>query len=162
MADKRWKAFERRVARAFGCERTPLSGGSSRHTRSDTLHPTLYIECKSNVAHPLLRGWNRHTAAAKAFGLMPLGMIIPGPPRGPLVVWHSDTAGAQVCYIKPQNFCLALHYAKRDGLVSEFRKATELAMGEDKTPVLCVGQKGRPGFWICCRQRDAWQVAMAL
>lgn len=44
---KRWKTYERRVATFFGVHRTPLSGGASRHTRSDTLHPKLFIEAKS-------------------------------------------------------------------------------------------------------------------
>ncbi len=46
MPDKAWKAFERRIAKSLGTERTPLSGGASRHTTSDTLHPDLYVECK--------------------------------------------------------------------------------------------------------------------
>ncbi len=46
MPDKAWKAFERRIAKSLGTERTPLSGISSRHTSSDTLHPDLYVECK--------------------------------------------------------------------------------------------------------------------
>ena len=46
MPDKAWKAFERRIAKSLGTHRTPLSGGASRHTRSDTLHPDLYVECK--------------------------------------------------------------------------------------------------------------------
>jgi hypothetical protein len=51
MADKSWKAFERVVARFFGTERNPLSGENSRHhTNSDSLHPTLYIECKRDLS----------------------------------------------------------------------------------------------------------------
>ena len=46
MPDKAWKAFERRIAKSLGTVRTPLSGGASRHTTSDTLHPDLYVECK--------------------------------------------------------------------------------------------------------------------
>ncbi len=46
MPDTPWKALERRIAASLGTYRTPLSGGNSRLTRSDTLHPTLYIECK--------------------------------------------------------------------------------------------------------------------
>lgn len=38
--------MEREISRLFGSERTPLSGGASRHTRSDSLHPRLYIEAK--------------------------------------------------------------------------------------------------------------------
>jgi hypothetical protein len=48
MTDKHWKQVERRTARFFGCERTPLSGMNSGHnTHSDSLHPYLYVECKS-------------------------------------------------------------------------------------------------------------------
>jgi hypothetical protein len=43
---KAWKALERRIAKRFGTFRTPLSGMSSRHTASDTLHQELYIEVK--------------------------------------------------------------------------------------------------------------------
>lgn len=42
-----WKLFERTVAAFFGTKRVPLSGSNSGHnTNSDSLHPTLYIECK--------------------------------------------------------------------------------------------------------------------
>ena len=47
--DPSWKAFERRIAASLGVNRTPLSGGASRLTRSDTLHPTLYVECKQRA-----------------------------------------------------------------------------------------------------------------
>lgn len=57
-----WKSCERRIAAMFGTVRTPLSGGSSRHTNSDTLHPELYIEIKKRK-RPLLR--KRHRDAFK-------------------------------------------------------------------------------------------------
>lgn len=50
MPDKAWKAFERRIAKSLGTVRTPLSGGASRLTRSDTLHPCLYVECKTQAS----------------------------------------------------------------------------------------------------------------
>lgn len=47
MSDKSWKRFEREVAAYFKTERNPLSGSMSKHdTGSDTLHSSLYIECK--------------------------------------------------------------------------------------------------------------------
>jgi hypothetical protein len=49
---KTWKAVERKFARAIGSERTPLSGGNSRHTRSDSLHPGLFAEIKYGSAVP--------------------------------------------------------------------------------------------------------------
>ena len=46
MPDKGFKQYERRIARCFGVERTPLSGRHSRHTASDTLHARLFIDTK--------------------------------------------------------------------------------------------------------------------
>jgi hypothetical protein len=41
-----WKREERRIAKMFHTERTPLSGGNSRHTTSDTLSLEFYVESK--------------------------------------------------------------------------------------------------------------------
>jgi hypothetical protein len=43
---KSWKKLEQKVARLRGAERTPLSDGNSKQTRSDTLDNTFFIECK--------------------------------------------------------------------------------------------------------------------
>lgn len=53
MADKVWKAFERTVAKFFSSTRTPLSGGNGKQTRSDSLNPELYIECKYSAKSAL-------------------------------------------------------------------------------------------------------------
>lgn len=58
MADKSWKRFERKIAKMLGVRRTPLSGGNSAHTRSDTLHDSIFVECKqrkSMAVHNLYR-----------------------------------------------------------------------------------------------------------
>lgn len=91
MADKTWKALERRVARFFGAERNALSGGNSKITRSDTLHPDLFIECKQR---------------------------------------------------------------KRFAAVSLWDDTKRLASQENKTPVVCLSEKGRPGFWILVHSDD--------
>ena len=44
-----WKKFEARVASVFGSTRTPLSGGNSKITRSDSLHSDLFLECKHGI-----------------------------------------------------------------------------------------------------------------
>lgn len=46
MSSKRWKAVEGELAKMFGSTRTPLSGGNSKHTRSDTLHKRYFVEIK--------------------------------------------------------------------------------------------------------------------
>lgn len=48
-----WKQGERRTAAAFGSKRNPLSGRNGKHSRSDTLHPKLYLECKHTKASAL-------------------------------------------------------------------------------------------------------------
>ena len=57
MPDKAWKAFERRIAATLGTVRTPLSGGASRHTTSDTLHPDLYVECRYRIRSAVHKWW---------------------------------------------------------------------------------------------------------
>ena len=91
MADKTWKAFERRVARFFGTERNALSGGNSKLTRSDSLHPKLFVEAKQRKRFAVVRLWDA---------------------------------------------------TKR------------LADREQKTPVVCLSEKGRPGFWILVHSDD--------
>ena len=49
-----WKGAESKVASWFGSTRTPLSGGNSKHTRSDTLHPKLFIAVKYRANHTLV------------------------------------------------------------------------------------------------------------
>jgi hypothetical protein len=56
MADKAWKAFERRVAHWWATARNALSGGNSKITRSDTLDPMLFIDCKQRAKHPIISG----------------------------------------------------------------------------------------------------------
>jgi hypothetical protein len=96
MPDKAWKAFERRVSSFFGTERTPLSGGNGKQTRSDTLHPVLFVEAKQRGKVALINLWN----ATKV-----------------------------------------------------------MADKEHKVPVVCVSEKGRPGFWLLVKAEDLQTVA---
>lgn len=43
---KAWKAEERRIAKALGGERTPLSGSNSKHTSGDVIRCPFYVEAK--------------------------------------------------------------------------------------------------------------------
>lgn len=91
-----WKSAERRIARFFGSERTPLSGGNSKHTRSDSLHPRLFVEAKRRKKHTVITLWDdTKTKAAK----------------------------------------------------------------ENKTPVVCLQEHNRPGFWIMVHSDDLTDVA---
>jgi len=56
MSDKPWKQFERFIAGIFTSTRNALSGGNSKMTRSDSLHPNLFISCKyTRNNHRMLR-----------------------------------------------------------------------------------------------------------
>jgi hypothetical protein len=99
MADKAWKAFERRVSGFFGGERNPLSGGNGKHTRADVIHPDLFIECKQRASHAVLRTWD---------------------------------------------------------------EADKQAKKENRLPVVVLGEKNRPGFWIVCKEEDFLAVSLSL
>lgn len=62
---KTWKAIERRVAAMFCVERTPLSGGNSKMTRSDTLSPYLFVENKYRETHTAVSLFKKTAELAK-------------------------------------------------------------------------------------------------
>ncbi len=68
MPDKPWKRAERMGAAAIGSTRTPLSGGSSRHTRSDSLHPTIYLEMKYRKTFGVVSQIRKEEVKAKKEG----------------------------------------------------------------------------------------------
>ena len=85
-----WKQGERRVARFFGSERTPLSGGNSGHTRSDTLHPRLFIETKMRKVHAVRTLHDETKELAKKEGKIPVVALIDKNRPGFLLCVHSD------------------------------------------------------------------------
>lgn len=90
MPDKSWKAFERRVAAYFDTQRNALSGGNSKITRSDTLHPALFIECKQRQQHSAVTLWNDTKALADAEQKMPVVALSEKGRPGFWLVLHSD------------------------------------------------------------------------
>ncbi|KKM69282.1 hypothetical protein LCGC14_1452390 [marine sediment metagenome] len=72
MNRRTWKGGERRISRMFGSERTPLSGGNSGHTKSDSLHKELFIECKHSKKYPLEKLVNKTFKEAKNEAKIPL------------------------------------------------------------------------------------------
>jgi len=68
MPDKPWKRAERKGAAAIGTTRTPLSGGSSHHTRSDSLHPVIYLEMKYRKSFAVVSQIRREEVKAKKEG----------------------------------------------------------------------------------------------
>lgn len=85
-----WKTLERRVAKSFNTERTPLSGGNSKMTRSDTLSKNFFIEIKQRKKFALWTLWSETKKLAEKENKFPLlGMHEKGK-KGFLIVVHSD------------------------------------------------------------------------
>ena len=57
-ARRTWKKRESNVANFFQGQRTPLSGGNSKITRSDVIHEDLFIECKLKKKHTVITLWD--------------------------------------------------------------------------------------------------------
>ena len=86
MNKSNWKGMERRVAKFFGTERTPLSGGNSKHTRSDTLHDFLFIECKKRKSMSIVKLFDSIKKLAADEGKYPVLAITETGRRGFLLV----------------------------------------------------------------------------
>jgi hypothetical protein len=67
-----WKRVERKISRKLGGERNPLSGGSSRHTRGDTIHDKYYVEVKFRARIPFFKDWTDAQEKAKLEGKIPM------------------------------------------------------------------------------------------
>jgi len=94
MADKAWKARERSVAASFGSERTPLSGGNGKQTRSDTLHPRLFIENKLRVKHSAVTLWDETATMAKKEKKIPVVALCEKNRPGFFILVHSSNLQA--------------------------------------------------------------------
>jgi len=78
LTSKTWKNIESKVAKMFEATRTPLSGGSSKHTRADVIHEVLFIEVKHGVAYEWILGtFLEVEELAKREGKKPLLVLHP-------------------------------------------------------------------------------------
>ena len=90
MISKTWKAIERKVASYFFSKRTPLSGGNSGHTRSDSLHSTLFIETKYRIKHSAVQLWHKTAVLAKKEDKIPVVALCEKGKRGFWLVIHAS------------------------------------------------------------------------
>lgn len=86
-----WKAAERRVAAYFGSTRTPLSGGNSKHTRSDTLSPDVFVETKYRAHSATASLFDKTAELARKEGKLPVVVLVTKRRKGFLVVTDDDT-----------------------------------------------------------------------
>lgn len=108
---KTWKAIERKVASFFGSKRTPLSGGNSGHSRSDSLHSILFIETKYRKVHSAVTLWRKTSVLAAKEKKIPVVALAEKGSRGFWIVVHSEDLRA----VASQRL-VALMRAKRDGI----------------------------------------------
>jgi hypothetical protein len=85
-----WKQRERDIAHFFGGERTPLSGGNSKHTCGDVIHDKLYVEVKYRAKHTLYTLWDDTKKKADKEGKTPVVCICEKGRPGFLIVAHCD------------------------------------------------------------------------
>jgi hypothetical protein len=102
MPSKTWKSRELKVAKFFNTQRNPLSGGNSKHTRSDTLHNELYVECKHRQKHAIYQLWKDTAAKAKTEDKTPICAISQHGEKGFLIVVHCDDFEKVIDIVKDQ------------------------------------------------------------
>ena len=90
MSKSTWKAIERKVAKFFGVGRNPLSGGNGKHTRSDTLHPVLFVEVKYRPTHSAVTLWRQTSVKAKEEKKIPVVVLSEKGKTGFWVMCHSS------------------------------------------------------------------------
>lgn len=122
MVPKTWKSIERKVASFFGSKRTPLSGGNSGHTRSDSLHPVLYIETKYRKEHSAINLWRKTAVLADLEKKVPVVALAEKGSRGFWLVVHSED----------------LHAVTNQRLVAQM-------MAKQLNTEICDGHKGECG-----------------
>jgi len=93
MPDKAWKAFERRVAKFFGTLRTSLSGGNSKITRSDSMHPSLFIEAKQRKKFAVIKLWDETKKLADKENKIPVIALAEKNRPGFWLLIHSEDYG---------------------------------------------------------------------
>lgn len=81
-----WKQGERCVADFFGSKRTPLSGGNSGHTRSDSLSKYFFVETKYRESNATFKLFEKTKALAKKEKKIPVVCLIQKRKHGFLIV----------------------------------------------------------------------------
>ena len=89
-ARRTWKKRESNVADFFHGQRTPLSGGNSKVTRSDVIHDELFIECKLKKKHSVVSLWDETKKLADKEGKTPVIALCEKERPGFWIMLHSS------------------------------------------------------------------------
>jgi len=90
MVPRTWKRYEQEAAAYFGTTRTPLSGGNSKHTQSDTLHDVVFVEVKGRKKHAAVTLWDDTKTKATKEGKIPVVVLVEQGRPGFWVMVHSS------------------------------------------------------------------------
>lgn len=89
--DQPWKKAERRLARFFGSERRPLSGGNQgTGLRDDGMHEALHLESKYSAYTPLFTLYRETRNKANAEDRTPVIGLFEKAKPGMLLCIHSS------------------------------------------------------------------------
>jgi hypothetical protein len=101
-----WQKREQKAAAAIGAKRQPGSGSSGREdqTRSDSVHPRLYLECKLRAAHAVINLWDDTAAKAKREKKTPLVCLsVKGRPGRWWLLHHRDVKRLAIEWLAHQD-----------------------------------------------------------
>ena len=129
MKSKRWKSVEGEIARWFGSTRTPLSGGNSKHTRSDTLHKRFFVECKHGEVSVIKTMHNLHK---KGYCTLLHSQAIEL-----VMVQYSDI-------INDVKYKVQSHSQHTYAVGTLYQKTRNYAIDENKVPLVILHLKGMP------------------
>jgi hypothetical protein len=98
-----WQRKEQQAASLFGSRRKVLSGSSGRddETRSDSVHPRLYIETKLRASSATRTLWEATRDLARREGKVPVLMLYGKGKVGALVVCHEGDLAAVAAELAP-------------------------------------------------------------
>jgi hypothetical protein len=99
-----WQRKEQQAANLFGSRRKVLSGSSGRddETRSDSVHPRLFVETKLRASSATRSLWEQTKALARREGKVPvLALYAKGKPGALLVVHEDDLAAVAAELAEP-------------------------------------------------------------
>ena len=135
-----WQKSEGRAAAMFGCRRQIGSGSGGREdeTRSDSTHPTLFIESKMRDKHATRTLHDATRLLAKREGKVPVVCLFDKGRPGFLACIHSDDMAVVLA-----EFAAALDDSGRDRLEGLIRRAVARRRGEE-LPADCDPPAGWP------------------
>jgi hypothetical protein len=124
------------------------------------MHPRLFIEAKQRFKHPILRCWDKCKKEAVPLQLIPVVTISEIGGSDIWILCHCDQFLTVVDNIHKEGV-LHIHQVERKKIASInlWKETKDLAIKENKTPLVALQEKNRPGFWILAHANDLHTLA---